>query len=67
MFHMHNGIYITHSRCRPIQYVLLKEDVIELNPYAIQLFHRVQYIWLKDMIQATVFITVFALHPEAII
>ena len=27
-------------------------DVIDVNPYAIQLFHRVQYIWLKDQIMA---------------
>ena len=31
----------------------MKGDIIDVNPYAIQLFHRVQYsIWLKDQIMA---------------
>ena len=31
-------------------------DIIEVNPYIIQLFHRVQCIWLKGQIKAVVFI-----------
>ena len=50
-----------------MQYISVKGNVIEVNPYTIQLFHRVQFIWLKGQIQAMVFMTVFALHPEAII
>ena len=57
MFHMNNGKY-NHSRYRPMQYILVKGDVIEVNPFAIQLFHRVQCIWLKDQIKAMVFIRV---------
>ena len=49
-----------------MQYISVKGDVIEVNPYAIQLFHKVQCIWLKGQIQAAVFI-VFAVYPEAII
>ena len=59
-------VNITHSQYRPMQYISVKGDVIKVNPYAIQLFHRVQCIWLKGQIQATEFKTVFALHPEAI-
>ena len=50
-----------------MQYVLMKGDVIEVNSYAIQLFHRVKCIWFKGQIQAGVFMTVFAQHPVAII
>ena len=51
-----------------MQYISVKGDVTEVNPYAIQLFHRDKCIWLKGQIQATAFafMTVFALHPEAI-
>ena len=49
-------VNITHSRYRPIQYILVKGDVIEVNSYVIQLFHRVKSIWLKGQIQAVVFI-----------
>ena len=52
----------------------MKGDVIEVNPFAVQLFHiyRVQCIWLKGQIKASVyprvtFMTVFTLPPEAII
>ena len=56
------------SQCRPMQYISVKDDVIEVNPYAFQLFHTVIYIWLKSQIQAEgAFMTVHALHPEAII
>ena len=34
----------------------VKGDVIEVNPYAIQLFHRVKCIWFKGQIQTEVFI-----------
>ena len=51
-----------------MQYISVKDDVIEVNPYAFQLFHTVIYIWLKSQIQAEgAFMTVHALHPEAII
>ena len=33
----------------------MKGDVIEVNPYAIQVFHRVQCIWLKGQIEAVAF------------
>ena len=33
-----------------MQYFLVKGDVIEVNPYAFQLFHGVQCIWLKGEI-----------------
>ena len=48
-----------------MQYILVKGNIIEVNPYVIQLFHRVQCIWFKGQIQATAFMTVFALHPKA--
>ena len=59
-------VNITHSQYGPtrMQYILAKGDIIT---YAIQLFHSVQCIWLKGQIQAMVFMTVFALYPEAII
>ena len=55
-----------------MQYISVKGDVIEVNPYAIQLFHRVQCIWLKSdtsrgVYLGVAFMTVFALHPEATI
>ena len=46
-------VNITHSRYRPMQYILVKGDIIEVNPYAIQLFHRGR---LKGQIQAAAFI-----------
>ena len=49
-------INITHSRYTPMQYILVKGDVIEVNTFAIQLFHRVQCIWLKSQIKAVAFI-----------
>ena len=60
-------VNITHSLHRPMQHNTMKRDVIEVTPYVIHLFHRVQCIWLKGHIQAMAFITVFALYPEAII
>ena len=39
-----------------MQYILVKGDVIEINPYAIQLFHRLGCILLKGQIQAAAFI-----------
>ena len=39
-----------------MQYISVKGDVIEVNPYTIQLFHGVQCIWLKGQIQAAAFI-----------
>ena len=59
-------VNITHSRYRPIQYILVKGDIIEVNSYVIQLFHRVKYIWFKRQKQAGAFMTVFAQHPAAI-
>ena len=60
-FHMNNAIYITYianiDLCN--DYILVKEDVIEVNPCIIQLFHRVQcigLIWLTGQIQSVVFI-----------
>ena len=67
-------VNITHSRYKPMQYISVKGDIVDVNPYAIQLFHRVKCIWFKSQILAKVFIyvraafmTVFAQHPEAII
>ena len=45
-----------HSRYRRMQYISVKGDIIEVNSYAIQLFHRVQCIWLKGQIKAKAFI-----------
>ena len=42
MFHMNNNN----------KYILVKGDIID-GHYAIQLFHKVQCIWLKGQIQAT--------------
>ena len=39
-----------------MQYMSVKGDVIEVNTYTIQLFHRVQCIWTKDQLQAAAFI-----------
>ena len=39
-----------------MQCITVKRDVIEVNTYIIQLFHRVKSIWLKGQIQAVVFI-----------
>ena len=58
---------ITDSRYRPMQYILAKDNVIEVNPYTIQLFHRVKCIWFKGQILAAAFMIVFAQHPVAII
>ena len=33
-----------------MQYILVKGDVIDVNPYAIQLFHTVKCIWFKGQI-----------------
>ena len=54
-------------------YILVKGDVIEVNPYAIQLFHRVKYILVQrsdtshGVYPRAAFMTVFALHTEVII
>ena len=57
MLHMNNGIYtVKHSRYRSMQYISLKEDVIEVKPYAMQLFHRVKCVWLKGQVHAATFI-----------
>ena len=39
-----------------MQYISLKEEVIEVKPYAMQLFHRVTRVWLKGQVQAAAFI-----------
>ena len=39
-----------------MQYILVKGNNIEINLYVIQLFHRVQCIWLKDQTQAVLMI-----------
>ena len=39
-----------------MQYILVKGDVIEVNTFAIQLFHRVRCIWLKSQIKTAAFI-----------
>ena len=55
-----------------MQFISVKGDIIEVNPYAIQPFLRVQCICYKGQIQAGAFLfeddvlTVFPLHPEAI-
>ena len=64
---MNNGRYNTADIDLCNNYILVKGDIIEVNPYATQLLHRVQCIWLKDQILAAVFMTGFTLHPEAII
>ena len=56
-----------------MKYILVKGVVIEVNPCAIQLFYRIQYILVErsdishGIYLRAVFMTVFALHPEAII
>ena len=45
-----------------MQYISVKVDLIEVNPYTIQLLHRVQCIRLNDKIQTAAFMTVLALH-----
>ena len=57
----------TDSRYRPVQYILVKGNIFEVNPYAIQLFHRGECIWFKGQILATLFMTIIAQHPAAII
>ena len=39
-----------------MQYISVKGDVIEVNSYAIQLFHRVKCIWFKGQIEAVTLI-----------
>ena len=39
-----------------MQYISVEGDVIEINPFAIQLFYRVQCIWSKGQIKAAAFI-----------
>ena len=39
-----------------MQYISVKGDITEVNSYVIQLFRRVQCIWLKGQIKAVVFI-----------
>ena len=41
-------VNITHSQYRPMQYISVKGDVIEVNAYAIQLIHKVQCVWWSD-------------------
>ena len=64
-------VNITHSQYRPMLYVSVKGDVIEVNPYATQLIHEVQCVWWSDISCSVylwaAFMTIFALHPEAII
>ena len=57
-----------------MQYISVKGGIIEVNPYTIQLFNRVQCTYLverlhtsRDVYPRVVFMTVIALHPEAII
>ena len=56
-----------------MQYISVKGGIIEVNPYAIQLFYRVQCILVEisdtshGVYLRVAFMTVFALHPEAII
>ena len=49
-------INITHSQSiythnTPMQYISVKGDIIEVNTYPIQLFHRVECIWFNGQIQ----------------
>ena len=54
----------THSRYRPMQYILVKEKVIEVK----SLMHLVERSdTSRSVYPRAVFMTVFALHPEAII
>ena len=57
-----------------MQYTSVKGDIIEVNNYTIQLFHRVKCTWFKGYILAVAlmylraaFMIVLAQHPEAII
>ena len=57
-----------------MQCISVKGNVIEVNHYTIQLYHRVQCTYLVERSDTshsvylrTAFMTVFALHPEAII
>ena len=66
-------VNITDSQYRPMQYILAKGDIIEVNPYAIQLFHRVKCILVqksdtsRGVYLRVAFMPVFAQHPAAII
>ena len=53
-----------------MQYILVRGYVIEVNPYAIQLLHRVQCIWSDTSLGVyprAAFMTVFVVDPVAII
>ena len=56
-----------------MKYISVKGGVIEVNPYAIQLIYRIQCILVERSDKSrciylrVTFMTVFALHPEAII
>ena len=64
-------VNITHSRYRPMQYISVKGDIIVV--YAIHLFLRIQWYLVERSDKScgiylrAAFMTVFALHPEAII
>ena len=57
-----------------MQCISVKRNAIEVSPYTIQLYHRVQCTYLVERSDTshsvylrTAFMTVFALYPEAII
>ena len=55
-----------------MKYISVKGGVIEVNPYAIQLIYRIQCVLVErsdkscGVYPRAAFMTVFALHPEAI-
>ena len=73
---MNNGVslYIVHSRYRPMYYILLKEDFIEVNPMrkpASTSFKTSMHLVKRSDTSCGIyprgaFMTVFAKHPEAI-
>ena len=55
MFHTNNGVYNRYL-IRTYEIHLGEGGVNEVNPFAIQLIHRVKCIWFKGQMQAMVFI-----------
>ena len=62
-------VNITDSWYRPLEYILAKDNVIEVNPYAMQLFQRVKCRsdTSRGVYPRVAFMTIFTQHPAAII
>ena len=74
MFHMFhiNNCKQKHSRYTYAISISVKKAIVDINPYTIQLFYRVQCISDSTdkscgIYPRTAFMAVFTLHPEAII